>query len=512
MGSFADVWAVSMLDFTLKGSTLLIVVVLISLVWRGASASVRHLLWTLGICGVLLMPALTGLLPAWHVQGLPHLTFHLSWPEPETSVGPDPEPVIDSADTERPGDAALKSITTNEGTTSESTREDSLARRPSSVTTGRSFSPNLALLFAWAIGTLMILGVYVAGAISLRRTTHEARPLEEDATQQLATEIAGELGLRRTVRLRRSEHTLSPHTSGMLHPTILLPREWNGWDAGQRRQVLLHEFAHVLRNDCLTQSLAYFTCALFWFNPLVWLAARQLRIERERACDDQVLLHGAKPSMYADNLLRIASSMKSPQPAAFGGVAMARRTQMSGRLLAVLDPDRPRRQPGRTVMSIATSLFVALALPLAVLQPAEASRPASPSQAERARPTRSLDLDEFRTASANVGRMRVEAFRTRDLELMSACFTEDFRVYVMGGLTAGNVEELRGIEELSRLLGLWDVQTAERELFVVGDMVVEVGEFDALDAGGDKLAGGRYMTLWKKVNGQWRIHRDIANH
>ena len=54
------------------------------------------------------------------------------------------------------------------------------------------------------------------------------------------------------------------------------------------------------------QSIAQLACAVYWFNPLVWFAAHQLRLERERACDDFVLVSGTSGADYATDLLEIA--------------------------------------------------------------------------------------------------------------------------------------------------------------------------------------------------------------
>ena len=64
-------------------------------------------------------------------------------------------------------------------------------------------------------------------------------------------------------------------------------------------------------------------CALYWFNPLVWLAARRMVAERERACDDIVLRHGAKPADYAEQVLEISAGLSTGWLAGSGGIAMA---------------------------------------------------------------------------------------------------------------------------------------------------------------------------------------------
>ena len=76
---------------------------------------------------------------------------------------------------------------------------------------------------------------------------------------------------------------------------MLLPESANEWTMERRRSVLLHEMAHVKRRDCLVQFLGQLTCAAHWCNPAVWFAARELRRESERACDDLVLHAGTPP-------------------------------------------------------------------------------------------------------------------------------------------------------------------------------------------------------------------------
>jgi hypothetical protein len=125
----------------------------------------------------------------------------------------------------------------------------------------------------------------------------------------------------------------------------------------------LHEFAHIKRNDFHTQSLAQFACAVYWFNPLVWFAAHQLRLERERACDDYVLLSGTSGADYATDLLEIACDSSVPTVAHFAIGLAERRSQLEQRIVAIVNPGTPRHMTtvlGRSMLAIPI-LLVALA-------------------------------------------------------------------------------------------------------------------------------------------------------
>jgi beta-lactamase regulating signal transducer with metallopeptidase domain len=133
------------------------------------------------------------------------------------------------------------------------------------------------------------------GVARLRWLTRRAKPFDLECTRT-----------GRQVRVVETDAAGVPMTWGFIRPVLLLPRGAGQWPAGRLRLVLLHELAHIERHDWLAQVLAEAACALYWFHPLVWGAARRLRIESERACDDRVLAAGVAPAEYARQLLEIA--------------------------------------------------------------------------------------------------------------------------------------------------------------------------------------------------------------
>ena len=132
----------------------------------------------------------------------------------------------------------------------------------------------------------------------------------------------------------------------------------------------MHELAHVKRLDAFTQFVAQISVVVFWFNPVVWFAARQMRIEREHACDDFVLDAGARASDYANDLFQIARSLVTSGAPAAAALAMARRSELEGRLLAILNPRLNRRPVSWKRLAASSFGVFALAFPLAALRPA----------------------------------------------------------------------------------------------------------------------------------------------
>ena len=131
--------------------------------------------------------------------------------------------------------------------------------------------------------------------------------------------------------------------------------------------MLLHEMVHVARYDLLAQMVAQAACCLYWFHPLAWLAARQLRKERERACDDAVLDRGVAAPDYAGHLMELARVLVERQASLADAPAMAEGGDLEERVRALLDRGRNRAPLTRRVAAAVAVLACALVLPVATL-------------------------------------------------------------------------------------------------------------------------------------------------
>ena len=156
-----------------------------------------------------------------------------------------------------------------------------------------------------------------------------------------------------------------PFTCGFLRPTLVVPASALAWTDDRIRVVLLHELAHVARRDCLVQAIVQAACAVYWFHPLAWVGARHLRAERERACDDLVLAAGTRSAAYAEHLLDIARAATGTPRMAVAALAMARPSELEGRLLAILDRGRDRARAERGLLWKVAVLSAIVVLPLA---------------------------------------------------------------------------------------------------------------------------------------------------
>jgi beta-lactamase regulating signal transducer with metallopeptidase domain len=370
-------------DIVIKATLVLAAAGAVAFALRRSSAAARHLTWCLGLGAALVLPALAISLPAWSWRILPSPTETVPTIQARSDIlAPQPE---------RAGTArqSLEGVAFDEEqallTPGSAGR---LASRPSapgptapSVSLQSILTPSWWWLWAaWLTGAVTIVSAPIVGRIALRRWARGAGPIVGDEWITLLDDLSTRLGLTRRVTLLRHDRAAMPMTWGWIRPAILLPAEALSWSIDRRHDVLLHELAHVRRLDCLTQMIARVACAVYWFHPLAWVAERRMRIERERACDDVVLLAGARASDYAGHLLEIAKGLRVPRTAALAALAMARPSQLEGRLLAILDPDRNRRGPGRRLALIALITATLMLVPLAALHlGARASATAAPA-------------------------------------------------------------------------------------------------------------------------------------
>jgi hypothetical protein len=152
-----------------------------------------------------------------------------------------------------------------------------------------------------------------------------------------------------------------PVTWGLFRPTILVPSTLAHArdDASDCLDaVLAHECAHIARRDAIGQLVAEVAVSVWWFNPLVWAAAREARLERERACDDAVLARGMRASDYAAHLVAIVRTLQPAPAATVNTLAMARRSRLEERVKSILNSGVDRRAGSRSSVLVAGALIV----------------------------------------------------------------------------------------------------------------------------------------------------------
>lgn len=388
--ALASQWGALALTVTWKGLVLLVMALALHAALRRGAASARHLVWTGALVGLFLVPILGTALPAWEVPGLRVPTFSIDGLAARETLRPtSPLPNTDLWDTtdgsfpERVVFLDLPATTEPFRTANASSAEPSAALDPAHgrgttllgglIASARAWSAWTWALLAWEFGVLVVAAWLSIGWWHLRSLQRRSTALTEPPWQSLAQQVARELRMRRVPHLVRTPDAMTPLTWGVLRPVVLLPALADQWSEAQRIDVLRHEFAHVARRDVLTQFLAQLACALLWFHPLPWIAAARMRLERERACDDQVLLAGSRASSYAGHLLDMARSLRSEHSLAAATIGMARRSQLGERMDSLLD-DAPRaRRLARTARLGLCAVILVLLVPLAAMRPQSTS-------------------------------------------------------------------------------------------------------------------------------------------
>lgn len=120
-------------------------------------------------------------------------------------------------------------------------------------------------------------------------------------------DLAKRVGIAKSVSVRNSRHVSSTCIIGHFKPVILLPVGLlTHLPADQIEALVLHELAHIKRNDYLVNSVQCFVRLLYFFNPAVLWISSKIDVERENACDDIAVEHCGSPKLYARSLTNIS--------------------------------------------------------------------------------------------------------------------------------------------------------------------------------------------------------------
>ncbi len=397
--TLARSFASLLLDTAAKGTVLLLLACLAAWLCRRNSAALRHSIWCMTMGGLLVLPVASWALPAWQIPILPPEPLLAPVAEVVRLPAPVAEPVAQGATGEGFDSPVPRHSTTTPtvfwpGQAPRHWRSKATASGPQRSTGHRAIAGSGPRLHRASCGAVDHHRVDItprecwlaARRLPVRRAAAHWLVANGQAAANLAdgrrwrvagmlVELRQRLGLSRSVELREHAESVVPLTWGIWRPVVLLPKLARKWDEPMRRAVLLHELAHVQRGDVACQVLGRLTCVLYWFHPLAWFALRQLRQEREQACDDAVVGTGEKASDYAEQLLQVARLCCAPRGLSLG-VAMAEGSSLERRVKSLFDSARSH---GPLTRRVALALFAIGGAILAGLAPIEPTA----SQAER---------------------------------------------------------------------------------------------------------------------------------
>lgn len=335
------------------------------LAWgRRARPATRHAVAIGALCAIAILPIASMLLPALSLPVLPRPATHMSQ-APRTA--PEVSFAID-APAPRPTPAPV--ATSVAGRTQSAVNAAESATRGAVATLGRALFSSVreafgsmgwrtAALLTWLIVTTCLLFWTVLGAVGASRISRRSPSPGDDVLLQECERARRVLGIRRTVDLGVSSDVAIPMVVGALRPRVVIPTSAAAWSRERLAVVLLHELAHIRRRDGLWTLVARIATSIFWFHPLVWTLASHVRRDAEGACDETVLASGVLGSDYAGHLVAIARTAVRRDPFAGSALALATRSSLETRIVAILATRVPR---GTSRRMLASGACAALAL------------------------------------------------------------------------------------------------------------------------------------------------------
>ncbi len=182
------------------------------------------------------------------------------------------------------------------------------------------FNQNIPLFVTiWLMGMLLMSLRFMGGLIISQRIRHY-RIVDISADLQLKIyKLANKIHLDKTFDIVGSEFARVPMVTGWFRPVLIVPVSmFVQLPYEQVEAILVHELAHIRRNDYLQNIIQSLIEVLFFYHPAIWWLSSLLRQEREHICDDAAIKFTNDPMLYAKALASLQEMNYS-----YGGLAPA---------------------------------------------------------------------------------------------------------------------------------------------------------------------------------------------
>ena len=221
------------------------------------------------------------------------------------------------------------------------------------------------LLGIWIVGMLAMMILIIKSSLRLRTIKRSALSLQNPEVRRLYNKCLNEMKIARNIPVYSTAFLKSPIIVGLLKPCIYLPIHLiSDYHESDMRYMLLHELQHYRHKDALANYLMNFVGVLYWFNPFVWFALREMRNDREIACDTSVLkmLEADDYEDYGNTLINFIEKVSS-SPFPFASSLSGNMKQMKRRIINIASYEKPtfcKKLKGMTAFILTTVLIMGL--------------------------------------------------------------------------------------------------------------------------------------------------------
>ena len=222
------------------------------------------------------------------------------------------------------------------------------------------------LLGIWIVGILAMIILVIKSSLRLHTLKKSALPLQNQEVHRLYHRCLKEMGIHRNIPVYSTAFLKSPIIVGLLKPCIYLPIHLiSDYNESDMRYMLLHELQHYKHKDAVASYLMNLAGVVYWFNPLVWYALKEMRNDREVACDTSVLkmLEEDAYEDYGNTLINFAEKV-SLTPFPFAAGLGGNMKQMKRRIINIASYEKPtfmKRLKGMTAFMLTAVLLLGLA-------------------------------------------------------------------------------------------------------------------------------------------------------
>ena len=221
------------------------------------------------------------------------------------------------------------------------------------------------LLGIWIVGMLAMMILVIKSSLRLRIIKRSALPLQNPEVRRLYNKCLNEMKITRNIPVYSTAFLKSPIIVGFLKPCIYLPIHLiSDYHESDMRYMLLHELHHYRHKDAIANYLMNFAGVLYWFNPFVWFALREMRNDREVACDTSVLkmLEEDDYENYGNTLINFIEKV-SISPFPFAASLSGNMKQIKRRIINIASYEKPtfyKKLKGMTAFILTTVLIMGL--------------------------------------------------------------------------------------------------------------------------------------------------------